>query len=49
MALVGSGGPELATPPAIARRVAPDAGLAGAFAEAHARYTATYKAIRELS
>ncbi|WP_075219012.1 xylulokinase [Acuticoccus yangtzensis] len=45
MAATG-GGAELATPPVIAETIEPDPTLAGAFADAHARYDALYLAIR---
>lgn len=48
MAATGAG-PEIATPPAIARTVAPDPGLAQAFADAQGRYRLTYQALRDLS
>ncbi|MCA8880120.1 MAG: xylulokinase [Rhodobacteraceae bacterium] len=48
MAATGAG-PEIAAPPAIARMVAPEAGLAQAFADAHGRYRQTYKALKDLS
>lgn len=44
MAATGAG-PEIATPPPIARRLAPDASLASAFDDAHARYGAAARAI----
>ena len=47
MAVTGAG-PELATPPAVARTVEPDAALASAFADAHARYRAAYAALKDL-
>ncbi|WP_112321062.1 xylulokinase [Oceanibium sediminis] len=48
MADTGDGG-ALATPPKIDHRVAPNAALRDAFAEAHARYRATYTALKGLS
>ena len=45
----GAGGPELATPPEIARVVEPDANLSAAFAVAHQRYVSAYHALKELS
>jgi xylulokinase len=47
MAATGAGA-DLATPPAIAREIAPDPGLADAFDDGHARYAAARTAIREL-
>ncbi|WP_281827012.1 xylulokinase [Jannaschia rubra] len=47
MAATGAG-PEIATPPAIARTVEPDAALGPAFAEAHARYRHAYDILRTL-
>jgi xylulokinase len=49
MMAAGQGGAELATPPDIARSIGPDPALAEAFAEGHARYRATYQALKELS
>ena len=40
--------PSIALPPAIARAVEPDATLAPAFAEGHARYRAAYAALKDL-
>jgi xylulokinase len=48
MAATGAGA-EVATAPQIARVINPDAALAGAFADAHARYRDAYAAIRDLS
>lgn len=48
MADTGAGA-EIATPPRIARTIAPDPALTDAFAEAHHRYAATYKALKGLS
>ncbi|PWR02287.1 xylulokinase [Meridianimarinicoccus roseus] len=48
MAATGAGS-EIATPPKIARTVAPDARLRAAFADAHGRYRQTYTALKELS
>ncbi|MEM9787976.1 MAG: xylulokinase [Pseudomonadota bacterium] len=45
MAATGAG-VEVATPPQIARTIAPVASLTGAFAEAHARYRACYDALK---
>lgn len=42
-------GPEIATPPPIARRFEPDRALTSAFDDAHARYRAAAQAIRSLS
>ena len=39
-------GAEVATPPRIERAVEPDAGLAPAFSEAHARYKDAYAALK---
>jgi len=47
MAATGAGA-ELATAPAIARVIDPDPALIPAFAEAHARYTASYQALKAL-
>ncbi|WP_043539889.1 xylulokinase [Salinarimonas rosea] len=44
MAATGAG-PEIATPPPIARRIAPDADLTTAYDDAHARYAAAARAI----
>ncbi|MGJ3263639.1 MAG: xylulokinase [Salinarimonas sp.] len=44
MAATGAG-PEIATPPPIARRIAPDADLTTAYDDAHARYGAAARAI----
>ncbi|MCR9125425.1 MAG: xylulokinase [Rhodobacteraceae bacterium] len=43
------GGASLAPPPRIARTIAPDPALTGAFAEAHRRYRATYSALRGIT
>ena len=48
MAATGAG-PEIATPPQIARTIEPDPSLTGAFAQAHARYRASYSAVKGLS
>lgn len=48
MAATGAG-PEIAIPPAIGYRVAPDPDLAPEFAAAHDRYKTTYKALKGLS
>ncbi|WP_373353394.1 xylulokinase [Pseudoroseicyclus sp. CXY001] len=45
MAATGAGA-EVATPPAIARTIDPEAGLTRAFEDSHARYRAAYGAIR---
>ncbi|MEO0929634.1 MAG: FGGY-family carbohydrate kinase, partial [Pseudomonadota bacterium] len=45
MAATGAG-VEVATPPQIARTIAPVASLSGAFSEAHARYRASYDALK---
>lgn len=42
-------GVEIATPPQIARNIDPDTHLTGAFAEAHARYRASYAALKGLT
>jgi xylulokinase len=42
-------GPEIATPPPVARVFEPDAGLARAFDDAHSRYRASQSAIRGLT
>ncbi len=47
MAATGAGA-EIATPPAIARTIDPVAGLTDAFATAHARYRASYSAIKDI-
>ena len=48
LAMMADGaGPEIAATPPIARVVAPDAALADAFAEGHARYRAAYTATKE--
>ncbi|MEM7693779.1 MAG: xylulokinase [Pseudomonadota bacterium] len=46
--LCDGAGDEALTPPAIARTIAPDAALAGAFADAHGHYKATYAALKDL-
>ena len=48
MAATGAGA-ELAQPPEIAREIAPDAALAAAFDDGHARHVAARTAIRELT
>jgi len=48
MAATGAG-PEIATAPQIARTIAPDPSLTSAFAEAHARYRASYGALKGLT
>ncbi|MCF3932390.1 xylulokinase [Acuticoccus sp. M5D2P5] len=48
MAASGAGA-EIATPPVIARTIEPDRTLTRAFDEAHARYRATYRALKDLS
>lgn len=48
MAATGAGA-EIATPPRIAQVIEPVPGLTAAFTEAHARYRATYQALRGLS
>jgi xylulokinase len=48
MAATGAG-VEIATAPKIERRVEPDPTLTGAFAEAHARYRASYNALKGLT
>ncbi|MCU0909599.1 MAG: xylulokinase [Rhodobacteraceae bacterium] len=48
MAATGAGA-EIATPPRIARTIAPDPGLTDAFAAAHARFVAARTAIRDLT
>ncbi|NNU79153.1 xylulokinase [Halovulum dunhuangense] len=48
MAATGAGA-ELATTPPIARRIVPEDGLRAAFADAHARYTETYRSLKGLS
>lgn len=48
MAATGAGA-EVATPPKIARSVAPDTKLTSAFADAHARYKKAYHALKDLS
>ena len=48
MAATGAG-EEVATPPQIAATIEPNRALAAAFDEAHARYKATYEALRGLS
>jgi xylulokinase len=48
MAATGAGA-ELATPPQIARTIEPDTRHIGAFAEAHARYRASYSALKGLT
>ena len=48
MAATGAG-PEVAKRPAIARVIEPETALTDAFAEAHTRYQATYKALKGLS
>jgi xylulokinase len=47
MAATGQGA-ALALPPAIERTIAPDPALAPAFAAAHERYRAAYRALRPL-
>jgi len=49
MMATGAAAGDVATPPPIARKVDPDPALTGAFAEAQARYRATYQALKELS
>ena len=41
-------GPEIATPPPVARSVEPDASLTGAFTEAHGRYRTAYRVLKDL-
>lgn len=48
MAATGAG-VEIATPPQIARTIEPDTRHIGAFAEAHARYRASYSALKGLT
>ena len=48
MAATGAG-VEIATPPQIARTIEPDTNLAAAFAQAHARYRASYDALKGLT
>ncbi|MEM9524852.1 MAG: FGGY-family carbohydrate kinase, partial [Pseudomonadota bacterium] len=48
MAATGAGR-EIAAPPAMDRIVRPDRALVRAFADAHARYRATYNALKDLS
>ncbi|WP_108814792.1 xylulokinase [Loktanella sp. Alg231-35] len=48
MAATGAGA-EVATPPDIARTIDPDTSLTSAFAEAHARYRASYDALKGLT
>ncbi|MEM9755518.1 MAG: xylulokinase [Pseudomonadota bacterium] len=48
MAAEGAGA-EIAAPPAIATRIAPDPDLRTAYADAHARYRATYAALKDLA
>jgi xylulokinase len=47
MAATGEGA-TLAVPPPISRVIEPDTSLAGAFADAHARYSETYRAVKNL-
>ena len=47
MAATGQGA-EVATPPTIARTIQPDLALTPAFAEAHLRYRAAYRAIKDI-
>ena len=49
MMAAGQGGPEIATPPEIAREVEPNAALGGAFRDAYQRYKETYSALKDLS
>lgn len=48
MAATGAGA-EIATPPPISHVVEPEAALSGAFSDAHARYSASYQALKALS
>ncbi len=48
MAHTGAG-VEMATPPRMARRVEPEPGLIAPFAEAHERYQAAYKCLKQLN
>lgn len=48
MAATGAGA-EIASPPAIASTIEPDLKLAPAFDDAHARYRAAYRALRDIS
>jgi xylulokinase len=47
--MAATGDPSIATPPRITRTVAPDAGLAAAFDDGHARYKRAAQAILELT
>lgn len=49
MMAAGDAAPSDATPPKIARRFTPNSTLAPAYAAAHARYRATYTAVKDLS
>lgn len=48
MMAAGEGGPELAQPPHITHTIDPNAALTEAFADSHHRYSATYRALKEL-
>jgi xylulokinase len=47
MAATGQGA-SVATPPTIARTIAPDMTLHAAFSDAHARYRAAYRAVKDI-